>query len=295
MKGIVLAGGRGSRLYPLTKSMSKQLLPVYDKPMIYYPISVLMLAGISEILIISTPDDLNSYKKLLGTGLKFGVNFSYEAQEKPNGLAEAFIIGRNFIGNDPVCLILGDNIIYGQGLTSILRKTISDVIESNKALVFGIEVENPQSYGVAEVDKDFNILSLYEKPKKPKSNNAVIGLYFYPNKVISEVIKVKPSKRGEKEITTLNNIFLKNNELKYYHLGRGFIWFDAGTPNKLKEACDFIHSVQTRQGKKIACLEEIAINQNFLSIADLKKNISNYSSSGYLDYLLNLTENTNDN
>tara|TARA_B100001059_G_scaffold135353_1_gene135613 strand:+ start:1165 stop:2043 length:879 start_codon:yes stop_codon:yes gene_type:complete len=288
MKGIVLAGGSGSRLYPLTKSLSKQLLPVYDKPMIYYPISILMLAGIKEILIISTPFDLPRFKELLGDGSRLGVKFNFLPQETPGGIAEALIIGNSFVGKDPVCLILGDNIMYGQGITSSLQEARSSVIKNGNAVIFGIKVNNPKSYGIAELNEDGMLISIEEKPKLPKSNNAIIGLYFYPNIALNYVKNIKPSSRGEKEITTLNQKFLKKLKLSYTQLGRGAIWFDAGTPESLKASGDFIHSIQKRQGNRIACLEEIALNQGFISKEDLLIEMNKIGNNEYSSYIYNL-------
>ncbi|MDI1323097.1 MAG: glucose-1-phosphate thymidylyltransferase RfbA [Algoriphagus sp.] len=279
MKGIVLAGGSGTRLYPITKGTSKQLLSVYDKPMVYYPISVLMLAGIRDILIISTPDDLPNFKKLLGDGHELGVNFSYAEQPSPDGLAQAFIIGEEFIGKDSVCLVLGDNIFYGHGFTELLKKSLRNVEEDGKATIFGYYVNDPERYGVAEFDKDGNVISIEEKPEVPKSNYAVVGLYFYPNSVIQVAKTIKPSHRGELEITTVNQVYLENEKLMVELLGRGFAWLDTGTHESMLEASNFIHTIEKRQGLKVACLEEIAfelgyIDENqLLALAEpLKKN-----------------------
>jgi len=285
VKGIVLAGGSGTRLYPLTKSISKQLLPVYDKPMIYYPLSVLMLAGIREILIISTPDDISSFKKLLGSGKRFGVTFSYAEQKQPKGLAEAFLIGENFIGNNKVCLILGDNIFYGQGL----KEKIQNAIKLKQgATIFGYYVNDPERYGVAEFDEDLNVISLEEKPKNPKSNYAVTGLYFYDNDVIKISKNIKPSARGELEITEVNKEYLKRGKLKLELLGRGYAWLDTGTQTSLLDASNYIEVIEKRQGLKIACLEEIAYRMGFISDNDLIEILSGSSKSQYYDYLRKL-------
>ena len=279
MKGIVLAGGSGTRLYPITKGTSKQLLSVYDKPMVYYPISVLMLAGIKEILIISTPDDLPNFKKLLGDGSELGVSFSYAEQPSPDGLAQAFIIGEDFIGNDSVCLVLGDNIFYGHGLTDILKKSLKNVNEDGKATIFGYYVNDPNRYGVAEFNKDGTVISIEEKPDDPKSNYAVVGLYFYPNSVIQVAKTIKPSHRGELEITTVNQVYLESKNLMVELLGRGYAWLDTGTHESMLQASNFIHTIEKRQGLKVACLEEIAFELGYidsdqlLALAEpLKKN-----------------------
>lgn len=281
MKGIILAGGSGTRLHPLTLAVSKQLLPVYDKPMVYYPLSVLMLAGIREILIISTPEDLPNFQRLLGDGSSFGIQLSYKEQPNPGGLAEAFIIGEEFIGNDDVSLVLGDNIFYGAGLQKLLSNALKAVKDEDKAVVFGNFVNDPERYGVAEIDENFNVLSIQEKPKKPKSNYAVVGLYFYPNSVIKIAKKVKPSHRGELEITSINQDYLKKNKLKMQILSRGYAWLDTGTHEALTEATEFVKTVEKRTGLKIACLEEIALNRNWISKTELKKNIEGLKGDYY--------------
>lgn len=265
MKGIVLAGGSGTRLYPITKGVSKQLLPVYDKPMIYYPISVLMLAGIKEILIISTPHDLPGFKKLLGDGHQLGVTFSYKEQPSPDGLAQAFIIGKEFIGDDSVCLVLGDNIFYGHGLTKLIQQARINVEAENKASVFGYYVKDPERYGVADFDEDGNVVSIEEKPKKPKSNYAIVGLYFYPNEVVKVAENIEPSERGELEITSVNEEFMNKSRLKVEIMGKGYAWLDTGTHDSLLEAGEFVKTLEKRQGLKIACLEEIALEKGFIS------------------------------
>ena len=285
MKGIVLAGGSGTRLYPITKGVSKQLLPIYDKPMVYYPISVLMLAGIREILIISTPDDLPAFQRLLGDGSDYGVRFEYAIQPSPDGLAQAFIIGSDFIGDDSVCLVLGDNIFHGQGFTAMLKEAVHNAENGNKATIFGYWVSDPERYGVAEFDNDGNCLSIEEKPEKPKSHYAVVGLYFYPNKVVDIARNIKPSDRGELEITTVNQQFLYNNELKVQTLGRGFAWLDTGTHDSLSEASTFVEVIEKRQGLKIACLEAIAYNQKWISEKDLLEIAKPMLKNQYGQYL----------
>lgn len=288
MKGIILAGGSGTRLSPLTISMSKQLLPVYDKPMIYYPISVLLLAGIKEILIISTPSDLPHYKKLLGNGSNLGVNFSYIEQPSPDGLAQAFILGEKFIGNDDVCLILGDNIFYSEGLTQLLKKAVYNAEIERKATVFGHYVDDPSSFGVVNFDKNGSILEFEEKPIKAKSNYAIVGLYFYPREVIEIAKTVKPSDRGELEITSVNNIFLDRNEICLELMGRGFAWLDTGTFEGLLQASNFIKTVEDLQSLKIACLEEIAFKMGYIDSSQLKYLASKIKNKKYSNYLLNL-------
>lgn len=290
MKGIVLAGGSGTRLYPITKGISKQLLPIFDKPMIYYPISVLMLAGIREILIISTPQDLPSFKRLLGDGSDFGVNFEYAEQPSPDGLAQAFIIGENFIGNDAVCLVLGDNIFHGNGFGTMLREAVRTAEEEQKATVFGYWVSDPERYGVADFDKNGNCLSIEEKPNNPKSNYAVVGLYFYPNKVVKVAKNIKPSARGELEITTVNQRFLEDGELKVQTLGRGFAWLDTGTHDSLAEASTYIEVIEKRQGLKIACLEGIAYRKGWISAEKLRKEAQPMLKNQYGQYLLKVIE-----
>jgi len=281
MKGIILAGGSGTRLHPLTLSVSKQLLPIYDKPMIYYPLSVLMLAGIKDILIISTPHDLPNFKKTLGDGSQFGITLEYAEQPSPDGLAQAFIIGEKFIKNEDVCLILGDNIFYGSGLQQKLKKSIDFVKNERKALVYGSYVSDPERYGVAEFDGDNNVITIQEKPKNPKSNYAVVGLYFYPNSVIEIAKNVKPSERGELEITSINQEYLKRKELKLDVLSRGYAWLDTGTHEALSEATEFVKSIEKRTGLKISCLEEIAINYNWISKLKVQENIKNFKGDYY--------------
>ena len=290
MKGIVLAGGSGTRLYPITKGVSKQLLPIFDKPMIYYPISVLMLAGIREILIISTPYDLPGFQRLLGDGSDFGVRFEYAEQPSPDGLAQAFIIGEKFIGNDSVCLVLGDNIFYGQSFTRMLREAVHTAESENKATVFGYWVSDHERYGVAEFDRAGNVLSIEEKPEVPKSNYAVVGLYFYPNKVVEVAKSIQPSPRGELEITTVNQRFLSDRELKVQLLGRGFAWLDTGTHDSLSEASTFIEVIEKRQGLKVACLEGIALRQGWISPEKMKALAGPMLKNQYGQYLLKVID-----
>lgn len=290
MKGIVLAGGSGTRLYPITKGVSKQLLPIYDKPMIYYPISVLMLAGIREILIISTPHDLPGFQRLLGDGSDYGVSFSYAEQPSPDGLAQAFIIGEEFIGNDSACLVLGDNIFHGNGFGKMLTDAVTDAEENAKATVFGYWVSDPERYGVAEFDAEGNCLSIEEKPKHPKSNYAVVGLYFYPNKVVDVAKSIKPSARGELEITTVNQTFLNDGELKVQTLGRGFAWLDTGTHDSLSEASTFIEVIEKRQGLKVACLEGIAFRQGWITAEKMRELAQPMIKNQYGQYLLRVVD-----
>ena len=288
MKGIVLAGGSGTRLYPITKGVSKQLLPIYDKPMVYYPISVLMLAGIKDILIISTPYDLPSFKRLLGDGSDYGVNFQYAEQPSPDGLAQAFIIGDEFIGGDSACLVLGDNIFHGAGFSALLKEAVRTAEEDKKATVFGYWVNDPERYGVAEFDKQGNCLSIEEKPQEPKSNYAVVGLYFYPNKVVDVAKHIKPSARGELEITTVNQKFLKDGELKVQTLGRGFAWLDTGTHDSLTEATNYIETIEKRQGLKVACLEGIALRKGWITTEKIRELAKPMLKNQYGQYLVKM-------
>ena len=290
MRGIVLAGGSGTRLYPITKGVSKQMLPIYDKPMIYYPISVLMLAGIRDILIISTPYDLPGFKRLLGDGSDFGVHFEYAEQPSPDGLAQAFIIGREFIGNDSACLVLGDNIFYGNGLTKMLKEAVARAEEDNKATVFGYWVSDPERYGVAEFDKEGNCLSIEEKPVKPKSNYAVVGLYFYPNKVVDVAKNIKPSERNELEITNVNQEFLKAGQLKVQTLSRGFAWLDTGTHDSLSEASTFVEVIEKRTGLKVACLEGIAYSRGWITEEHMREIAQPMLKNQYGKYLLKVID-----
>ena len=289
MKGIILAGGSGTRLYPITKGVSKQLLPVYDKPMIYYPLSVLMLAGIKEILIISTPEDLPNYEKLLGDGSELGLKLFYKEQPTPDGLAQAFILGEEFIGNDDVCLVLGDNIFYGSGFSGMLKNANKNILKG-KSTVFGYYVKDPERFGVAEFDNKGNVISIEEKPENPKSNYAVVGLYFYTNEVIQIAKNVKPSNRGELEITSVNQVYLSQNNLKVELLGRGFAWLDTGTHDSLLEAGQFIESIEKRKGLKVACLEEIAYRMEYINAEQVKKLAKPMKKNGYGQYLLNMVK-----
>lgn len=286
MKGIVLAGGSGTRLYPITKGISKQLLNIYDKPLIYYPLSVLMLAGIREIMIISTPEDLPNFKKLLGDGADWGLQFTYAEQPKPEGLAQAFLIAEKWLGNDDVCLVLGDNIFYGNGFTPMLQRSIQNVTNDRKASIFGYYVNDPERYGVAGFDQDGKVTSIEEKPENPKSNYAVVGLYFYPNSVVDVAKNVKPSNRGELEISSINEHFLKNNQLKVELMGRGYAWLDTGTQDSMLEASNYIHTIEKRQGLKIACLEEIAYDRGFIDRQKFEELAKALEKSEYGKYLL---------
>lgn len=292
MKGIVLAGGSGTRLYPITKGVSKQMLPIFDKPMVYYPLSVLMLAGIREILVISTPHDLPCFRRLLGDGSDFGIRLEYAEQPSPDGLAQAFLIGREFIGEDSVCLVLGDNIFYGRGFTAMLRESLRLAEQEHKATIFGYRVNDPERYGVAEFDDEGNVISIEEKPLHPKSNYAVVGLYFYPNKVVDVAAKTRPSSRGELEITSVNQAFLADGELKVQTLGRGFAWLDTGTHDSLSEASTFIEVIEKRTGLKVACLEGIAYERGWISSEKLRTLAEPMKKNGYGQYLLRLAEET---
>jgi len=290
MKGIILAGGSGTRLYPITKGVSKQLLNVYDKPMIYYPLSVLMLAGIKEILIISTPEDIGNFEKLLGDGSDLGLHLSYAIQPSPDGLAQAFIIGEEFIGGDDVCLVLGDNIFYGHGFTNLLAESVKNVTEKKSATVFGYYVQDPERYGVAEFDASGKVLSIEEKPEQPKSNYAVVGLYFYPNSVVEKAKSIKPSARGELEITSLNEEYLKEDQLRVVLMGRGYAWLDTGTHESMLEASNFIHTIEKRQGLKVACLEEIAYEMGYITKENLLALAQPLKKNGYGQYLIKRAE-----
>jgi len=290
VKGIILAGGSGTRLYPITKGISKQLLPLYDKPMIYYPLSVLMLSGIKDILIISNPEYIENYKMLFGNGSQIGLNIEYKIQDRPKGLAEAFIIGEDFIGNDDVCLVLGDNVFFGHGLTDVLNNAVQNVKNENKATVFGYYVNDPQRYGVVEFDENGKVISIEEKPKNPKSNFAVVGLYFYPNDVVKKAHKVKPSDREELEITSINEMYLKENRLKVELLGRGYAWFDTGTHESLLDAGNFIRTIEKRTGLKIACIEEIAYQNGWINKKDIQKLAKPLKKTGYGEYLLKILD-----
>ena len=295
MKGIVLAGGSGTRLYPITKGVSKQLLPIYDKPMVYYPVSVLMLAGIRDILIISTPDDLPGFRRLLGDGSDYGVRFEYAEQPSPDGLAQAFIIGEKFIGDDSVCLVLGDNIFHGSGFVPLLRRAVADASASQKATVFGYWVADPERYGVAEFDREGNCLSIEEKPREPKSNYAVTGLYFYPNKVVEIAKSIKPSARGELEITSVNQKFLEEGELKVQVLGRGFAWLDTGTHDSLSDASVYIETIEKRQGLKVACLEDIALQNGWITPAKVRELAAPMARNAYGQFLLRMADDAEKN
>ena len=288
MKGIILAGGTGTRMYPITKSVSKQLLCIYDKPMIYYPLSTLLLADIKDILIISTAEDLPNYKKLLGSGSKLGIKLSYIEQLKPEGLAQAFIIAEDFIGSDDVCMVLGDNIFHGNGINELLINAVMNVKKFKRANVFGYYVNDPERYGVLDFDKNKNVISIEEKPLHPKSNYAVVGLYFYPNSVVKIAKEIKPSERGELEITSINNIYLKSNELNVEFMGSGFTWLDTGTPDSLLEASNFMQAIEKRQGMKVACIEEIALNKGYISTNELEILIQNMFNNEYREYLFNI-------
>lgn len=290
MKGIILAGGSGTRLYPITKGVSKQLVPIYDKPMVYYPLSVLMLAGIKEVLVITTPEDQSSYQRLLGDGLELGIRFEYVAQPSPDGLAQAFVLGKDFIDDDDACLILGDNIYYGHDLTVLLSSAVENVRDENKATVFGYHVNDPERYGVAEFDAQGNVVSLEEKPKQPKSNYAVTGLYFYPNDVLQKAAAVKPSDRGELEITTVNQMYLAEGRLKLETMGRGFAWLDTGTHESLLEASTFIETIEKRQGLKVACLEEIAYEMGYITKEQLLALAEPLKKNQYGQYLIQRAE-----